>query len=288
MIKTMNYAPLAPACSPETVQQMRDLWRPAVQADYEPEIGRGEHGEWTFRSVDYDSTRVSLSDQCQMYVIPPAVGDLVMKGMQEQGDATLFEGDPSDARAIIRGASQFARRFGLAHRILTHSPRVRAEFDPNTEMYYRPPMEDHPTIGVDAPVFERESTHREGTLGWTVPRFHRQSGEGAFSLLRAKNHLVKVHWYGEPTERLSITFALPRLNAKGREFLADLLVEAEGALPAGTDYDQLYEYHERREEQTPDSDSRWSQTRERREERNRLLAESSRNGGYNIPPWLTL
>lgn len=91
----------------------------------------------------------------------------------------------------------------------------------------------------------KERRSREGLLGWTIPRAEKISGATVFSLLLAKNHLVEVHWYIAPAERLSFNFNWPQLTKTGGALVRAEIAELEPLVPEGTNYDNVYEYQPR-------------------------------------------
>lgn len=274
----------APACSDEEAQRLRDLWRPSIQADYTTmtqwEGGDASGRLETVRMPDpYDPTKTpSLSLHGQMYVVPPAIAEPFMQELDEHLDGPFFEERGGWQEGVRRGAEMFVDCYvpnWAFNPVNRDSVRTRAtkEFDGRGYGAGRiAPLH----LGVDAPAIERnipyardefgDTRRREGIFGWTVPRIKHEYPYGCQSLLVVNPgfglaHIIPVHWYEGPAERLSLTFRYPRLNEMGRAALTTALTDLEELLPRGTNYDDVYKYHPR----TPQEGSygtEWSGTEE--------------------------
>ncbi len=313
----------APYAADEEVQRLRDLWRPSIQVEYQPLVTAFDPVTLTAtgRSEDYDPAKHSLWLHNRMYVIPPDIAQPLLAELDEHVDGSFFDNFPGSWEdRVLHGAKRFLNRFvskAALRPAKQDSVVTRADTnftEPFATLGRRETQEYQPSISVDAPAMERnipnhdqemlrfvgpddpdrypiadhfmEPQPREGILGWTIPRYKKLE-EGvtwAASLLRAKNHLVEVHWYDMPRERLSFRFEYPQLSRDGEEMLDDALVSLEPIIPEGTDYDELYVYTPIKREGDFWTE-RWDGTNEARErlkaERKALQSRYEANVGFS-------
>jgi hypothetical protein len=109
----MGYVPTAPYCTDEEVQKLRDLWRPVIQANYQPIYEwDSDAGEGVWRPDDYDSTQTSLWADHPMYVIPPAIAEPLRDIIDNNPNKeALFTQIGSVEYALLHGAKRFVQRF---------------------------------------------------------------------------------------------------------------------------------------------------------------------------------